>query len=111
MKLRCVYSILLSCLLLALPVISVTSYSQSQDAITESKVLAIVDAVDKAARKGNVAGIVAHLAKDVKIKMVVINPVSGTRRNSISLKSSIRSIRDEDFVRDSGTNLNEGTRG
>ncbi len=72
MKLR----FLLSCLLLALPVMSGTSYSQSQDAITESKVLAIVNSVDRASRKGNIAGIVAPLAKDVKIKMTVSSPAS-----------------------------------
>lgn len=76
MKLHFLYSTLLSCLLLVLPVISGTSYSQSQDAITESKVLAIVNSVDRASRKGNIAGIVAPLAKDVTIKMTVSTPAS-----------------------------------
>ena len=76
MNLRFLYSILLSCLLLTLPVMSGTSYSQSPDTITESKVLAIVNSVDRAARKGNLAGIVGSLAKDVKIRMTVSTPSS-----------------------------------
>ncbi len=76
MKLRFLFSILLSCLLLALPIMSRTSYSQSEDPITESKVLAIVNSVDRASRKGNIAGIVAPLAKDVKIKMTVSSPAN-----------------------------------
>lgn len=75
MKVR-FFSILASCLLLALPVMSGTSYSQTRDAITESAVLAIINSVDRAARKGNVAGIVAPLAKDVKIKMTVSSPAN-----------------------------------
>jgi len=79
-KLRFFYSILLSWLLLALPVMSDTAHSQSQsqsqDAITESKVLAILNSVDRASRKGNIAGIVAPLANDVKIKLIVSSPAS-----------------------------------
>lgn len=74
MKLLSRYSILLSCLLLALPVMSGSSYAQSTDAITESKVLAMLDSVDKATKKGNVAGIIGILAKDVKITMNFSSP-------------------------------------
>jgi hypothetical protein len=76
MKLNFLISTLLSCLLLVLPAMSGTSYSQSQDAITKSKVLAILNSVDRASRKGNIAGIVAPLAKDVKIKMAISTPAS-----------------------------------
>jgi hypothetical protein len=72
-KLRFLYPILIFCLLLALPVMSGTVYSQS-DAITESKVLAIVGSLDQAARKGSIAGLVGPLAKDIKIKMTVLSP-------------------------------------
>ena len=76
MKLRFVFSLLLSCLLLVIPVMSGTSYSQSQNAITEQKVLSIIDAADRASRKGNVAGMIAAFAKDVKIKMTFLTPAS-----------------------------------
>ncbi len=80
MKLLSRHSILLSCLLLALPAISGSSYAQSTDAITESKVLAMLDSVDRAAKKGNVAGIIGVLAKDVKITMTFTNPPVGNAR-------------------------------
>lgn len=70
MTLRFLYSILFACLLIGLPVVSGTVYSQ-QNAISESDVLGVVNSVDTASRKGNVAGIVAPLAKDVKIKMTI----------------------------------------
>jgi hypothetical protein len=73
-KLRLTYFTLLSGLLLALPLMSATAYSQSKDAITESEVLAIVNSVDRASRKGNVAAIVAPLARDAKIKVTISIP-------------------------------------
>lgn len=76
MKPRFPYLILLACVLQVLPVMSVTSNAQSQDSITESKVLAIINSVDRATRKGNVAAIVAPLAEDVKIKITVSTPTS-----------------------------------
>ena len=74
MKLRLFYFMLLSGLLLALPLMSATAYSQSKDAITESDVLAIVNSVDRASRKGNVAAIVTPLTSDVKIKVTISTP-------------------------------------
>ncbi|MGH9906169.1 MAG: hypothetical protein ACRD8U_11385, partial [Pyrinomonadaceae bacterium] len=78
MKLPFLYSVPLACVLLVLPVSLSASYSQSPsqspDAITESKVLAIINSVDRAARKGNVSAILAPLAKDVKIKMTLLTP-------------------------------------
>jgi hypothetical protein len=79
-KLLSRYSILLSCLLLALPVLSGPSYAQSTDGITESKVLALLDSVDKATKKGNVAGMMVVLAKDAKITMTFPNPPVGDPR-------------------------------
>ncbi len=63
-------------LLLTLPSFSGTSNAQSQAVITESKVLAMINSVDRASRKGNVAGILAPLAEDVKIKMSISTPAS-----------------------------------
>ena len=67
---------ILFCCLLALTVVSGNSYSQSEDTITEAKVLAMVNSVDRAARKGNVTAILGTLANDVKIKMRVSIPSS-----------------------------------
>lgn len=74
MKQRLLSSLLLFCLLLVFPGLSGNSFAQSQDVVTESNVLAIINSLDKAARKGNVAGMVAPLASDVKIKMTVTTP-------------------------------------
>lgn len=64
---------LFCCLLL---VFSGSSFAQTQDAITESDVLALMNSVDKATRKKNLAGMIAPLASDVKIKMAVSAPGS-----------------------------------
>lgn len=63
-------SMLFCCLLLVLPGFSGNSFAQSHDAITESNVMAVINSIDKAARKGNVAGLVGPLANDVKIKLI-----------------------------------------
>ena len=47
------------------------AYSQTQTTITEEKALAILNSVDKATRNRNIAGIMAPLASDVKIKLTV----------------------------------------
>ena len=64
---------LFCCLLL---VFSGSSFAQSQDVITESDVLALMNSVDKATRKKNLAGMIAPLASDVKIKLAVSAPGS-----------------------------------
>jgi len=61
--------VLFCCLLLVFS--SGSSFAQSPDAITESDVMAFIDSMDKAARKKNLAPIVAALADDVKIKLVI----------------------------------------
>lgn len=76
MTLRSLYIVPLACLLLILPAMSGTAYSQIQQPITESDVLALVSALDTASRKGNIPGIIAPLARDVKIKMTVSAPGS-----------------------------------
>ena len=48
--------------------------AQSRDAITEAQLTALVNTVDSASRRGNINGVVATLAKDVKIKMSVVQP-------------------------------------
>jgi hypothetical protein len=72
MKPRLIFS-LFCCLLL---VFSGSSFAQSQDVITESDVLALMNSVDKATRKKNLAGMIAPLASDVKIKLAVSAPGS-----------------------------------
>jgi hypothetical protein len=57
-------------------VFSGSSFAQSQDAITESDVLALMNSVDKATKKKNLAGMIAPLASDVKIKLAVSAPGS-----------------------------------
>jgi hypothetical protein len=69
-------SLLFCCLLLLLPGFSGNSLAQSQDAITESDVMAFIGSMDKASRKGNVAAIVAPLASDVRIRVSISTPKS-----------------------------------
>ena len=69
MKLRPVLFTALACLLLALP--ARAAYAQTPAAITEEKVLAVIAAMDKAARAAKVDDIAVHLADDVRIKMAV----------------------------------------
>jgi len=71
MKLRVPQLILLSFLLM---VLSVPVYSQSLTSITESDIQAMIDGMDKATKKGKVAGMIAPFASDIKIKMTVVNP-------------------------------------
>ena len=107
MKLLSRYSILLSCLLLALPIMSGPSYAQSTDEITESKVLAMIESVDRAARKGNVPGIIGVLAKDVKITVTFTNPADGTEhvlkfnkeQYALSVRQAIRQRVEYEFNR------------
>ena len=66
--------ILWACLVIVLPLVSAPSYSQSLTSITESDIQAMMNAMDKAARKGNVAGMIAYFAPDIKITMRVLNP-------------------------------------
>ena len=81
MKLRLFSSILFCCLLLVLPGLSGNSLAQSQDVVTESDVMALINSLDKAARKGNVAAMVAPLASDVKIKMTI--STTGSAREQV----------------------------
>ena len=74
MKVRLLSSMLLCSLLLVL--LSSNAYAQSLEAITESDVMAVINTIDKAAKKGNVAGLTAPLANDVKIKLIVSTPAS-----------------------------------
>jgi hypothetical protein len=73
MKPRLISLLSFCCLLL---VFSGSSFAQSQDVITESDVLALMNSVDKATRKKNLAGMIAPLASDVKIKLAVSAPGS-----------------------------------
>src|SRR5688572_10645274 len=73
MKLRLLSSMLFCCLLLVLPG---NVFAQSQEAITESDVMAFIDSIDRASRKRSVAAMVAPLANDVKIKVAVSTPGS-----------------------------------
>ena len=75
MKARIYYLILWSCLV-ALPLILTPSFAQSPASINESDIHAMINAMDKAARKENVAGMIAPMADDVKIKLTVLKPES-----------------------------------
>ena len=81
MELRLFSSMLFCCLLFVLPGLSA---AQSQDVVTESDVMALLNSVDKAARKGSVAGMVAPLASDVKIKMTLSAP-GGSKEQVLNL--------------------------
>ena len=76
MKPRIHYLILWSCLLLVLPLTAQPSNGQTLRSITESDVQAMLNRLDQASRKGNVAGMLAPLAPDIKIKATVLNPKS-----------------------------------
>ena len=52
------------------------SFAQTQEVITEASVMAILTSMDKAAKKANIAGMIAPLASDVKIKIAVSAPDS-----------------------------------
>lgn len=71
MKLRVPQLVRLLCLLV---VLSEPSYSQSLTSLTESDIQAMLDGMDKAIKKGNVAGMIAPFASDIKIKMTLLNP-------------------------------------
>jgi len=83
-KLRFIHLFVLPCLFLVLPAVSRTAYAQSATAITENKVIAIMEAIDQASRKGNIAGIVAPLARDAKIKMTITAP-NGSQEQVVNL--------------------------
>lgn len=69
MKLRPRIFLPLACLLLALP--TCAGRAQTPGAITEARVLAVIAAMDKAARAAKVEGIVPHLADDVTFKATI----------------------------------------
>ncbi|HKY44099.1 MAG TPA: hypothetical protein VJM50_13520 [Pyrinomonadaceae bacterium] len=90
MKPRIHYLILLSYLIVVLPLIAEPSYSQSLTAITERDIHAMLTAADKAARKKNVAGVLALMAPECKIKMTVVDPKSN--------KEVVATITKEEFA-------------
>lgn len=75
---------LLCCLLLVLPGVSGNSFAQTQEVITEANVMAILTSMDKAAKKGNVAGMIAPLASDVKIK-IAVSAVNSDKEEVVNL--------------------------
>jgi len=75
MKYRYAYLSVLTLLLLTVPVTA-----QTTAAITESQVMNLMNIVDKASRQKNVAAMTAPLARDVKIKLTVINPSTKEER-------------------------------
>ncbi|HEV2762956.1 MAG TPA: hypothetical protein VGV38_08175 [Pyrinomonadaceae bacterium] len=69
MKLRLKFFPALACLLLALS--ASAGRAQGPSVVTEEKVLAVIAAMDKAARAAKVDDIAAHLADDVRIKATI----------------------------------------
>jgi len=83
---RTQYLILSCCLFVLLQLTASPAYSQSLTAITETDIQAMLNTMDRAARKGNVAGMIAPLAPDVKIKMRVLNPGSDKEQTATLTK-------------------------
>jgi ribosome maturation protein Sdo1 len=73
------------CTLLLLGAVSTTSYSQSEDAITETKAVAIINLMDRATRKRNVAEMVAPLTEDAKIRITIVNAPKSAKEQVLSL--------------------------
>lgn len=73
MKPRLVLYAFLSCLLLGLAQ-SGGARAQAQDSLTESQIMAIVNAADKAAKNKDINGVTANMAKDIQIKFIVDGP-------------------------------------
>ena len=86
MKSRIHCFLMLSCLMVLLPLSAEPSYSQSLTSITEGDIHAMINAMDKAARKRNIAGMLAPLAPDCKIKVSLVNPKSDKEAVAIFTK-------------------------
>lgn len=76
MELRLRILLSLACLLLALP--APAGRAQAQGAMTEEKAIAVIAALDRAARAGKVGDIAPLLADEVQFKVIV--EVAGTRQ-------------------------------
>ena len=74
-----------------LPLMSAPSYAQSLTSITETDIHTMLNGIDRAARRGNVAGMIAPLAPDIKIKMRVLNPGSDQEEVGILTKDDYES--------------------
>jgi hypothetical protein len=72
MKLR-LPIITVACLALVL-LACANTYAQTQTTITEEKALAILNSMDKATKAKNIAGMMAPLASDVKIRLILVTP-------------------------------------
>jgi len=71
----------LSFLVVVLPLIAEPSHSQSLTSITESDIHTMLNAMEKAARKRNIAGMIAPWADDIKLKMTIVN--KGSEKESV----------------------------
>jgi len=91
MKLHLHRLILFICLVVMLPLMSRPAPSQSLTVITESDIQVMLNAVDRASRKRNVAGMIAPLAPDVKIKLSVLNPGSDKEQEGTFTKEQYAS--------------------
>ena len=86
MKVRIQYLILFTCLLLVSPLTPSPTYSQSLTSITESDINAMLNGIERAAKKSNVAGMIAPFAPDIKIKLSMLNPGSDTEQQATLTK-------------------------
>jgi hypothetical protein len=77
--------------LVVLPATSGRCYSQSITTITESDINAMLIAMDRAARKGDVDGVIAHFAPGIKIKMSVLNKGSDREQEATLTKEEYAS--------------------
>ena len=76
MKRHLHYFIVSGCALVLLPLLASSVYSQPLTTLTEDDVRAMLNQWERAARKRDVAGIMAPLAKDVKLKIAITTPQS-----------------------------------
>jgi hypothetical protein len=83
-------------------VFTANAYAQTQTAITEEKVLAVLKSLDKATRAKNLAGMLAPIASDVKIKNTYILQAKQIEvtRNRAQYESDVKSFVQEQYTYD-----------
>ena len=76
MNYRRVVLTVFACLLCSLNV-----FAQTSESLTEQQIVDVINSVDRAARRKSIAGVIAPLADDVKIKLSVMVP--GTNEEKV----------------------------
>jgi hypothetical protein len=86
MKVHTACLFLFSCLILLAPLTVGSAKAQALTAITEKDIEAMLTGAESAARKRNVAGVIASFAPDIKIKVSVLNPGSNKEQEATLTK-------------------------